>query len=299
MTIDSSKIGIEGSRCDFVVSKENIIDYAKATNDDIKDHIEGNIASPVFSVVPMWEALMDTVTGMVDEADIFSIVHGEQDMFFYSDILPNDELESVVTPIGLSVKPSGSVLTLLTSTSTKSGELRNKQVVSFFFRGISEGESVGHSAPAHKFIASYRKLDTLDTIDIDIAKDQTFAYAKASRDNMPIHLDDDFAKSVGLPGIIVHGLCTMAMASVSVFKAINNSQDYNGLKLSRLAVRFSRFVIPGDTITTICQDNLDVDDQRATIENFLESLSSKKTVVFETVNSQNQAVLKDGRAEFI
>ena len=30
---------------------------------------------------------------------------------------------------------------------------------------------------------------------------------------MPIHLDEEFAKSVGLPGIIIHGLCTMAFTS--------------------------------------------------------------------------------------
>lgn len=43
--------------------------------------------------------------------------------------------------------------------------------------------------------------------------DQTFRYAEAAGDPMPIHLDDEFAKAVGLPGIIVHGLCTIAFVS--------------------------------------------------------------------------------------
>ena len=30
---------------------------------------------------------------------------------------------------------------------------------------------------------------------------------------MPIHLDDEIAKAMGFPGIIIHGLCTMAFTS--------------------------------------------------------------------------------------
>ena len=40
------------------------------------------------------------------------------------------------------------------------------------------------------------------------------ATREASGDNMPIHLDEEIAKSVGLPGIIIHGLCTMAFTSL-------------------------------------------------------------------------------------
>ena len=38
----------------------------------------------------------------------------------------------------------------------------------------------------------------------------TYRYAGASGDYNPIHLDDEFARSVGLPGRILHGLWTMA-----------------------------------------------------------------------------------------
>ncbi len=37
-------------------------------------------------------------------------------------------------------------------------------------------------------------------------------YAQASGDHNPIHLDDRFARSVGLPGVIAHGMYTMALA---------------------------------------------------------------------------------------
>ena len=38
------------------------------------------------------------------------------------------------------------------------------------------------------------------------------SYANASGDQNPIHQDEDFAKSVGLPDVIAHGMLTMALA---------------------------------------------------------------------------------------
>jgi acyl dehydratase len=66
---------------------------------------------------------------------------------------------------------------------------------------------------------------------------------------MPIHVDDAMAKSVGLPGIIAHGLCTMAMASQGVLRL---AADSDPARLRRLAVRFAKPVFPGnDVVTTV------------------------------------------------
>jgi acyl dehydratase len=68
---------------------------------------------------------------------------------------------------------------------------------------------------------------------------------------MPIHLDDDFAKSMGLPGIIIHGLCTMAFTSRAV---IETACADDPARLKRLAVRFSKPVLPEQTIETAIWD---------------------------------------------
>jgi len=41
----------------------------------------------------------------------------------------------------------------------------------------------------------------------------TVRYAGASGDFNPIHIDEEFAKQVGLPGRILHGLWTMAQVA--------------------------------------------------------------------------------------
>jgi acyl dehydratase len=80
-----------------------------------------------------------------------------------------------------------------------------------------------------------------------VDEDQTFRYAEASGDPNPIHVDDEVARAVGLPGRIVHGLCTMAFTS---WAAINTLCEGDPRRLRRIAVRFSQPVLPGQEITT-------------------------------------------------
>jgi len=46
-----------------------------------------------------------------------------------------------------------------------------------------------------------------------VTRDDLVAYAAASGDHNPIHQDEDVARSVGLPGVIAHGMYTLALAA--------------------------------------------------------------------------------------
>jgi acyl dehydratase len=58
--------------------------------------------------------------------------------------------------------------------------------------------------------------DTLQTRSYAVTRADLVAYADASGDQNPIHQDDDVARSVGLPGVIAHGMFTMALAARAV-----------------------------------------------------------------------------------
>jgi acyl dehydratase len=73
----------------------------------------------------------------------------------------------------------------------------------------------------------------------------TIRYKDASGDPNPIHVDDDFAKSVGLPGVILHGLYTMAQ--VARANAAVGGGDPR--KLKRLSVQFRGMGFPEQEIT--------------------------------------------------
>jgi acyl dehydratase len=53
----------------------------------------------------------------------------------------------------------------------------------------------------------------LDPRVFRITREDLAAYAAASGDHNPIHQDDEVARSVGLPGVIAHGMYTMALAA--------------------------------------------------------------------------------------
>ena len=72
----------------------------------------------------------------------------------------------------------------------------------------------------------------------------TYRYAGASGDFNPIHLDDEFATSVGLPGRILHGLWTMAQ----VARAQTEPRG-DALALESLEVQFRGVGLPEAEIT--------------------------------------------------
>jgi acyl dehydratase len=74
-----------------------------------------------------------------------------------------------------------------------------------------------------------------DTFELKVTPDRylTVRYAGASGDFNPIHIDEEFAQQVGLPGRILHGLWTMAQVARAHTEAAGGPD-----KLRRLAVQF-------------------------------------------------------------
>jgi acyl dehydratase len=89
---------------------------------------------------------------------------------------------------------------------------------------------------------------TRRTVTFD--RDQINAYAAASGDHNPIHLDDDFARSVGLPGVIAHGLLQMGILATVAAEAAGGPAH-----LRRLGCRFAGMVAPGDTVTFAAEES--------------------------------------------
>jgi acyl dehydratase len=54
--------------------------------------------------------------------------------------------------------------------------------------------------------------DVVATRDFSLTRDSLVRYAGASGDLNPIHYRDDIAQSVGLDGVLAHGMLTMGLA---------------------------------------------------------------------------------------
>jgi acyl dehydratase len=266
------KLGEWSEPARFEVTRERAIAYAEATNDEHPKHLSGELAPPVFAVVPAFEVMMGPVASIVPGEVLMSVVHGEQDFRFHRPIVPGDVLLTRCAAVGLHGRSSGVVLVAKAETTTEAGEPVVDQYMTSFFRGASLDLHEGDEPPAH----SAERGAELGSVSHDYDADQTQRYSQASGDPMPIHLDEDFAKAMGLPGIIVHGLCTMAFCSRAV---IQTCCPDDPTRLKRLAVRFAKIVQPSETVTHTLWDGGDGD------------------VAFETVSSNGNVAIKDGLAE--
>ncbi len=85
--------------------------------------------------------------------------------------------------------------------------------------------------------------ETLGPFALPITRELLVRYAGASGDYNPIHYDDDYARSLGLPGVIAHGMLIMGLA----VGAIRQTAPL-GSRLEQYGVRFRAVVEPNQTL---------------------------------------------------
>jgi acyl dehydratase len=252
VSFDLTAIGRPGDEHPYEVTEEALQAYADATDDVV--------GGPVFALLPVWSAAGQVSRAVASDDVRPNVVHYEQDLVLRRPLEAGMRVRSRATPIALLVRPNGTSLVTRTETRSADGGLVNEQYVTEF-------------APGHRL-----EVEGAPAAEISypVAEDQTVRYAAASGDHFAIHLDDEFARSVGLPGRIVHGLCTMAFTGRAVLEA---SGEKDPTRIQRLAVRFSAPLFPGDTLTTRVWE------------------LGGGAYAFEAVSGQGATVVKDGRAE--
>ena len=97
----------------------------------------------------------------------------------------------------------------------------------------------------------------------------TVRYAGASGDFNPIHIDEDFARAVGLPGRILHGLWTMAQVARAQSEAAGGPEH-----LRRLSVQFRGMGLPEQEIV-VSGTVRGVDDGRAVVDTVAEQSGNR------------------------
>ena len=127
-------------------------------------------------------------------------------------------------------------------------------------------------------MSDFKQGDSLPELRVTPDAGLTKRYAEASGDPNPIHTDEEFAKSVGLPGVILHGLYTMAQ----VAKAHTDAAGGDPRALKRLAVQFRGMGVPEQEIVVT-----------ATVKE-----SRDGSVVTDTIASQGEnQIIRNAEAE--
>jgi acyl dehydratase len=120
-----------------------------------------------------------------------------------------------------------------------------------------------------------------DEIGLKVTPDRylTVRYAGASGDFNPIHIDDELARSVGLPGKILHGLWTMAQVARAHTDAAGGPD-----RLKRLSAQFR---------------GMGVMEEEIVVSGKVQAVQDGVAVVSSRAEQGGKALVKNARAELV
>jgi acyl dehydratase len=283
MVMNRSLIGRSYTASTYEVKEDAMIRYALATNEINPRLLEpgiadGLIAPPVFPVVYHARVLAKPIGDPELNIDFKRALHGEQDMTFHQPLRVGDIVSTTPSIEDIRDKGTGETISIRLRSENQSGELVEETLFTLFVRGNPKSEASRDSSAAKKSAPTDPAGEPIATIQQKLDTDQTFRYSEASGDKVRIHLDPEVAKKAGFPGIIGHGLCTLAFTSRAVIDGVGGG---NPERLKRLSVRFASPVIPGECITTRIWPASGTTDNEYT---------------FETRDPRGKLVISDGRA---
>jgi acyl dehydratase len=119
--------------------------------------------------------------------------------------------------------------------------------------------------------------DQLEELHVTPDKYLTVRYAGASGDFNPIHIDEEFAKAVGLPGRILHGLYTMAQVARAQTEAAGGPES-----LRRLSVQFRGMGYP---------------EQEIVVRSTVREERGGTAIVETTAEQDGKAIIRNAEAE--
>jgi acyl dehydratase len=247
MGVNAKLVGRTYPELTFQVTREGMLAYARATKEEhpVLAGDESGVASPMFAVRWLLDGFMQILFDpeLTGQAELGRMVHAGQDNRFLAPVAPGDTITTQGRVLSLDDKGSGEILTLGFASRNQKGVQVVDAKAAFFFRAPPDP-----GRPKKVDTPSVVPAETLFEEVLLVDPDQTVRYADASGDKNPIHMDESFARAMGFPGVILQGLCTMALAQTAVLK---RGLGGDPSRLRRLAVRFAKPVFLKDELRVV------------------------------------------------
>lgn len=261
----------------YQVTSEAIRAYAQATNDQNPLlNREEAVAPPAFPCVIGIDQLNAVMYDPDLGVDMTMLVHAKQEHQTFRPIRAGDLLQISTVLEDVDLADTGHTFTVKMTLTNQDSQLAAELRSVMFIRRTGTVKAPAESVEPGEVIWEAGE---------EVAEDQPLRYAAASGDHNPIHSDPRVARGAGFPGVVLHGMCTMAFACKAV---VDRSAGGDPTRLRLVRVRFARPVFPGQSLTTKAW--------RISPEGAQEGVEAYG---FETVNSRGSAVLKGGYAEIV
>jgi acyl dehydratase len=239
----------------------------------------GSLSHPLFPVCVEWPAVIAAARlddGALSGAERRRGVHTTHDLTIHRAVRPDDVLTTTATVVALEARSRGTAQRVRLDTRDAEGSPVATTLMGSMFLGV--GISGPPPARAPEPAPTEAPWTVIASIGLEVAADHALRYSEASRIWNPIHTDANAAVAAGLAAPILHGTCTLAMATSAALAWAG----IDGRSLRRVRARFSGMV-----------------PMPATLELRLGRATAPEPAVhFTVVDADHSPVLSGGRLDF-
>ncbi|MFG2040397.1 MaoC/PaaZ C-terminal domain-containing protein [Dactylosporangium sp. NPDC048998] len=228
----------------MTVTAQDITGYRAVVRSIMDGAPDDGKASPVFPFVLASDAFERMAAELRAQGSAGGRVHLGQEIQVYRLIRPGDEVTTDLELLGARREPRGVRLAVRCAVRTAGGTPLADLITAALFTGAVTPEPFGDipqngaPTPAGEPIP---KTVTVRKIPVQTVRD----YARVSRDDNPIHLEDAAAVAAGFPGVIAHGMSVLALVCEEV---VDRFAGGDAARVRALSCRFSGPVRPDEPI---------------------------------------------------
>jgi len=270
------------------VSWRETMNYAAAVGDNNPcyfddERMDGIIAPPMFCVAVTWpvtEKLEEFLEPGLLPAEISATkVHYTEHVEFYRPVRPGDMLTVKGKIAAILPHRAGTHVIIRYDVSDNTGKPVFTEHIGALLRNVKCADSGrgGETLPPVPAFVSKGAPVWEATVPVDPMR--PFVYDGCTNIFFPIHTSKQFAKMVGLPGIILQGTATLAFA---VKELINREAGGDPHCLKILSCRFTGMVLPGTDIRIQLTGKSDGEKDKA--------------LYFTVMNKDDQKAISNGYA---
>lgn len=286
MSLPSSLVGASIDARTEDVDARWTMAYAASLGDRLTCYFDtlqpdGVVAHPLFPVCVEWPLVVAarglTGDGVLTAAEGVRGVHATHDLLLHRLVRAGDRLRTRLTVAGIERRRPGAYQTLRLDTTDAGGNAVCTTWMGSLFRGVDVdgADRPATGLPAPLDVAPDRGVR--QEVRIPIAAGAAHVYTECARIWNPIHTDIAVARAAGLPGLILHGTATLALA---VSQVVDAEAGGDPSRVRRIMGRFGAMVLMPSEICVRVQEPAPA--------------PSGVAVPFEVFNAAGDTAVRDG-----
>jgi len=244
MPLSSAFVGASTDPVGHEVDARWLMAYAAGLGDTAPCYLDSTrpiAMHPVFPVCLEWDSILALRFGPfaagMSAAEQARAVHADHDIHLLAPVIPGTRLSTTATAIAVEQRKPGAYLLKRIDTLDERGRICCRTYQGTLYRGVTvDGpDRAIEAAPAWLAAADGTAISS----EFAVPSNAAHVYTECARIWNPIHTDRAHALAAGLPGIILHGTATLALAAS---RLIDGHADGDPRRVRRLGGRFSGMV---------------------------------------------------------